>query len=183
MLPSLQDRIKAVQHSTGKTIDQMAAEINIHKATIYKWSAGLIPAAVRTYLKFVAYLEKFDKEHHSGYQSTAEPPREDFASLLQVHFDAIMAVDIESMAPTIKHGDRLLLHELKENKRLVIWGTYYLIKDLNGDYTVRKVFPGTNPEGILLVSDHLDQNRYPPFTRLWDQIDKIYEVKAVVSRL
>jgi phage repressor protein C with HTH and peptisase S24 domain len=81
----------------------------------------------------------------------------------------------ESMIPTIQPGTRLL-GEVITGPDQIRPGEIYIVVDKNGEQTVRRVVAMEN--GIVLTSDHQNQQLYPPYARTWDQIQAIFKVTA-----
>jgi phage repressor protein C with HTH and peptisase S24 domain len=95
--------------------------------------------------------------------------------------EGVIEVSGESMAPTFINGCRVALIRLNDH-RLLQWGLYYYIIDKNWQGIVRRVYQGETKSSIRLVSDHPNQEKFPPIQCNWEHIEAIFRVKAGVMK-
>lgn len=106
------------------------------------------------------------------------------AELLYSHLgkiDQLAEVTGDSMIPSFKPGSLVALTFLY-NPELLHWSEYYYIIDTNGQTLIRRVYPSEIQNCILLVSDHPDQNKHPPFSISKNQIRNIFKVRAEIVK-
>ncbi|THU40807.1 LexA family transcriptional regulator [Niastella caeni] len=95
--------------------------------------------------------------------------------------EGVIEVTGDSMAPTFINGSRIVLIRLIDY-RILEWGKYYYIVDKNWQGFIRRIYQGDLPNTIKLVSDSLNQEKYPPIHRQWEQIEAIFRVTAGILR-
>lgn len=95
--------------------------------------------------------------------------------------DGVIEVTGESMAPTFGNGCRVGIIRLN-NSKILNWGLHYYIIDKNWQGIVRRVYQGDTINSVLLVSDHPNQELFPPIHREWDQIEAVFKIMAGILR-
>jgi transcriptional regulator with XRE-family HTH domain len=95
--------------------------------------------------------------------------------------DGVIEVTGESMAPTFVNGCRVGIIRLN-NSKILNWGLHYYIIDKNWQGIVRRVYQGDTINSVLLVSDHPNQELFPPIYREWDQIEAVFKIMAGILR-
>lgn len=106
------------------------------------------------------------------------------AELLYAHLgqiDQLVEITGDSMIPAFKPGSLVALKTLP-NPELLYWSEYYYIIDNNGQGLVRRVYASEIQNCIKLVSDHPDQDKFPPMAISWNEITAIYKVRAGIVK-
>jgi len=86
----------------------------------------------------------------------------------------------ESMEPTFINGSRIAITRLK-NPAILDWGECYYIINKNWLGLVRRIY-FESVDSLRLVSDYIDQKKYPPIIRYWNEIEAIFKIKAVIQK-
>jgi hypothetical protein len=81
-----------------------------------------------------------------------------------------------SMEPTFKNGSYIGIVMLKDLASLE-WGECYYILDSNFQGMVKRIYAGEQENTIVLTADHPEQ-KYPPITKTFTQIEAIFKIKA-----
>jgi len=91
--------------------------------------------------------------------------------------EGAVEVSGESMDPTFTSGCRVVIIRLN-NYRILDWGFHYYIIDKNWMGSVRRIYEGQTESSLRLVSDHPNQDKFPPVQRQWDHIEAIFRIIA-----
>lgn len=94
--------------------------------------------------------------------------------------DGVVEVTGESMAPTFPNGCRIGI--VRINRKMLQWGQYYYIIDTNYKGFVRRICPDKEPSSIMLLSDHINQNLFPPMSRLKENIIGILQIVVAIIK-
>lgn len=95
--------------------------------------------------------------------------------------DGVIEVTGESMKPTFGNGCRVGIIRLN-NARILSWGLHYYIIDKNWQGIVRRVYQGHTGNNLVLVSDHPNQELFPPIYREWDEIEAVFKIIAGILK-
>jgi len=95
--------------------------------------------------------------------------------------EGVIEIIGDSMAPTFKNGCRVAIARLK-NPMLLDWGEYYFVIDKNWQGAVRRIYPGELENSIQLLADNENQEKFPPITKKWEQIEAIFKIKAGILK-
>ena len=95
--------------------------------------------------------------------------------------EGVIEVNSCSMEPTLPNGCRIAIARLKDFRSLA-WGHFYYIIDKNWQGIVRRVYQGKVKNCVQLVSDHPDQNLFPPYELGWDDVKSILKIVAIIVK-
>jgi hypothetical protein len=93
--------------------------------------------------------------------------------------EGLIEINTESMEPTFKKGSRIAISRLKDGGEL-LWGECYYVINKRWQGFVRRLYEGENGTHLRLMSDHPDQQKYPPITLGLDRIEAICRIRAQI---
>jgi len=116
-----------------------------------------------------------------------KPEKGELLRLAELLYDRMGPIDDmieiigDSMAPTFNPGSLAMISNMPYPD-ILMWSEYYYIIDTNGQGRVRRVYESKIQNCIKLVSDHPDQDKYPPMAISWNLIKAIYTVRAGIVK-
>ena len=116
-----------------------------------------------------------------------KPNKNELLRLAELLYDRIGPIDDmieiigDSMIPTFKPGSLAMISKMPYPD-ILMWSEYYYIVDTNGQGRVRRVYESNIQNCIKLVTDHPDQDKYPPISIGWNAIKAIYIVRAGIVK-
>jgi transcriptional regulator with XRE-family HTH domain len=200
-MTTLAERLRSFQQKFDLSVEEMAKQMNVPKANLYKWMKGSRPSNPGDYNKMNDFLDQAfidgirqgdgEVKDGDGFSLDAKPSP-DWMTLSVWFGERVrrcFTLTDDSFEPTIKLGSRVYLAGAKALQDLV-WGRIYFFRQQNGDVLLRRLYPYKKDgllalikkEGLVVLTCD-NAKKYPPLVRQLNDFIEIFRVVGSMHKM